>query len=248
MRLEASPNLKLHAPDAVLQAYLLGSVEFGAALDLQRLLAYQVAGNRDQAVLILCEHPAHITIGRQGSRAHVLYGPEELRVRGWRVRWVNRGGGTWLHVPGQLAVYPILPLDRLGLDIPEYLQRLRTVLAATLDDFSLRGVTEVGPAGLQVGGRLVADCGVAVRDWVSYYGAALNVNPDLELFRQIRCGVPPTTATSIERERRGPLRSALIRERLLEHFAAHFGFSRTSLFFQHPSLLRKAPSDRVLAV
>src|SRR5712692_8523012 len=124
MRLEAPPNLKLHAPDAVLQAYLLGSVEFGAALDLQRLLAYQVAGDRDQAALILCEHPPHITIGRQGSRAHVLLGAEELNVRGWRVRWVNRGGGTWLHVPGQLAVYPILPLDRLALGIPEYLQRL----------------------------------------------------------------------------------------------------------------------------
>jgi lipoate-protein ligase B len=198
--------------------------------------------------LILCERPAHITIGRQGSRTHVFLGADELRVRGWRVRWVNRGGGTWLHIPGQLAVYPILPLDRLGLSIPEYLRRLRAVLAAVLDDFSLRGVTEAGAAGLHVGDRLVADCGVAVRDWVSYYGATLNVNPDLEVFRQIRCGVPPAATTSVERERRGPLRSALIRERVLEHFAAHFGFSRTSLFFHHPLLLRKAPSDAVAAV
>jgi lipoyl(octanoyl) transferase len=234
--------------DAGLQVYLLGSVEFGAALNLQRLLAYQVAGDRSQAALVLCEHPLHITIGRQGSRANVLLGADELSVRGWRVRWVNRGGGNWLHAPGQLAVYPILPLNRLGLSISEYLQQFREVLAAVLDDFSLRGVSEAGAAGLQIGNRLVADCGIAVRDWVSYYGAVLNVNPDLELFRHVRCGVSAALATSIERERRGPLRSALVRERLIDHFAARFGFSRTSLFFHHPSLLRKAPLDAVAVV
>jgi lipoyl(octanoyl) transferase len=139
-------------------------------------------------------------------------------------------------------------LDRLGLGIPEYLQRLRTVLAAVLDDFSVRGVTPAGAAGLHVGGRLIADCGVAVRDWVSYFGAVLNISPDLEPFRQLRCGMPPAPATSIERERRGPLRSAFVRERFLEHFAARFGFARTSLFFHHPLVPRKAPLDAVAAV
>jgi lipoyl(octanoyl) transferase len=248
MRLEPSPNLLQPRDDtAVLQAYLLGSVEFGAALDLQRLLAYQVAGDRDQAALILCEHPPIITLGRQGSRTHLLLGAEELQLRGWRARWVNRGGGTLLHVPGQMAIYPILPLDRMRMEIPEYLHRLRLVLAAVLDDFSLRGVTPAGAAGLHVGGRLIADCGVAVRDWVAYYGAVLNVNPDLAHFRSVRCGVPPAEATSIERERRSPLRTALVRERFLEHFASHFGFARTSLFFHHPSLPRMAPSDAVAA-
>ena len=36
--------------------------------------------------------------------------------------------------------------------------------------------------------------------------------------------------TSLVRERRGPVRPAMVRERLLEHFAARFGFGRTSLF------------------
>jgi lipoyl(octanoyl) transferase len=248
MACETSENLVALRADAALQVYLLGSVEFGVALDLQRLLAYQVAGDRDQAALILCEHPPHITVGRQGSRAHILFAAEELRVRGWGVGWVNRGGGTMLHLPGQLAVYPILPLDRWGLTIPEYVRRLRTVVAAVLDDFSVRGVTMAGAAGLHVGGRLIADCGVAVRNWVSYYGAVLNINPDLAPFRQVLCGIPPAQATSVERERRGPLRTALVRERLVEHFAAHFGFTRTSLFFHHPLVPRKAPLDALAAV
>ena len=100
------------AGEASLQVYLLGSIDFESALALQRRLIYQVAGERSGAALVLCEHPPLITVGRQGSRSHILCDSEELRARRWKVRWVNRGGGCLLHQPGQLAVYPILPLDR----------------------------------------------------------------------------------------------------------------------------------------
>ncbi len=90
--------------------------------------------------------------------------------------------------------------------------------------------------------------GVAVRSWVTYYGMVLNIHPDLELFRRITCADPEAAAmTSIERERRAPLRPALVRELILERFADQFGFRSTSLFFDHPSLSRKAPSDAVPA-
>jgi lipoyl(octanoyl) transferase len=230
----------------VLQVYLLGSVDFEAALTLQRQLIYHVAGDRTRAALVLCEHPPLITVGRHGSRAHILCEPEELRARRWQVRWVNRGGGCLLHLPGQLAVYPILPLDRLGLGLQEYLDRLHQVLAALVADFDVGGVTRPGQAGVWVGARPVAGVGVAVRDWVTYYGAAVNVNPDLEPFRRVRWGGPADgPMTSLERERRGPLRPSLVRERLLEHFVARFPYGRTSLFSDHPALGRRAPSDAV---
>ena len=92
--------------------------------------------------------------------------------------------------------------------------------------------------------RPIAALGIAVRNWVSYYGAFLNVNPDLALFRNVRVGGDAAeTMTSLERERHGPLRPALVRERLVEHFAEHFGFSRISMFHDHPSLRRKARTD-----
>jgi lipoyl(octanoyl) transferase len=232
--------------DSLLQVYLLGSVDFRAALGLQQRLAYEVSGNRSTAALLLCEHPLIVTIGREGSWSHLRSGPEELRARRWPVRWINRGGGCWLQVPGQLAIYPILPLDRLGLSLRDYLQRLQAVLIALLDDFSIRAEKGGRSADLHVGPRSIAGVGVAVRDWVSYFGAALNVNPDLELFRDLftstALGGP---ATSLERERHGPLRPALVRERLLEHFAAGFHFGQTRVLFEHPSLKRKACSDAV---
>lgn len=228
-----------------LAAYLLGTVDFETALALQRRLHFDVSGERNQAALIICEHPPLITIGRQGSRSHILCDADELRVRGWRVRWVNRGGGCWLHLPGQLCLYPVVPLDRLGLTPPEYVLALGEVIRRALDDFSVRAGVRVDDAGVWVHGRLAATVGVAVKDWVAYYGVCLNLHPALECYRLVRShpdAVLPMT--SLERERRGPVRPALVRERLVEHFQERFRASRLSLFSDHRLLHAPAPAAR----
>lgn len=246
MGLQPAPDLAPLGTGPTLQAYLLGSVEFDAALALQRSLVYHVAGERDSAALVLCEHPPLITVGRHGSRSHILFDPEELRARRWPVRWVNRGGGALLHLPGQMAVYSIVALDRFGLGVQAYLDRLQQVVVAVLDDFRIRGETRPGQAGVWVGGRPIARVGVAVRDWVAYFGLAFNINPDLVPFRLVR-GPSELPMTSLVRERRGPLRTSLVRERFVEYFADRFGCARTSVFFHHPTLGRKARSDAVAA-
>jgi lipoyl(octanoyl) transferase len=222
---------------SALRIYLLGMVDFEAALLLQRTLAFETAGQRDSAALVLCEHPPILTVGRDGSPADIRCDIDELRMRGWPVRWVNRGGGTLLHLPGQLAIYPILPLDWRQLGLTDYLARLQRILVAVLDDFSVSAVAQPGQPGVWVGRRLVAGVGVAVRDWVAYYGAYLNINADLIPFRIVRSGPgEQEPMTSLVRERRAPLRSALVRERLLEHFIAAFPFTRTAVFSYHPCL------------
>jgi lipoyl(octanoyl) transferase len=225
----------------LLRVYLLGHVDFDRALALQRALVYQATQDPEVAALVVCEHGPLITVGRQGGPAHVRFTPEELRARRWQVRWVNRGGGCWLHLPGQLAVNAVLPLQRHGLGVRAYLTRLQAVLVDLLDDFGVKAQTRPDEMGVWVGARPIAGVGVAVRDWVTYYGLAFNVNPDLAPFRSVQTsagGAEPMT--SLERERHGPLRPALVRERLLEHFAARFAFERTALFFNHPLLERPA--------
>jgi lipoyl(octanoyl) transferase len=233
------------AAGLTLQTYLLGSLEFETALVFQRRLAFQVTEARTLAALVLCEHLPLITVGRDGSRIHILCEPEELRARRWAIRWVNRGSGCLLHLPGQMAAYPVLPLDRLGLGLQAYLDRLHEVAIAVLDDFSVRAEPRPGQAGLWVNGRPIAGIGIAVRNWVTYYGIYLNVAPDLEPFRRVRFSGSSEPMTSLARERRGLVRSALVRQRFVEHFAAHFHFDQLSLFSDHPSLAKRAPSDAV---
>lgn len=219
----------------VLQVYLLGTVDFEALLRLQRRLHYEIAGDRSQAALILCEHPPLITVGRHGSRAHILPEPRDLQVRGWRVRWVNRAGGCWLHQPGQLSAYAVLPLDRLGLTVPAYQRRLGQVVQSWLGEFGIHN--EWRDNGAWVRTRLLAGLGFAVCNWVSYYGLCLNINPVLDPYRLVRC-VPQTVEpmTSLERERRGRVQPSMARERFIENFRNGFEFARVSLFSEHPAL------------
>jgi lipoyl(octanoyl) transferase len=221
-------------PTPLLCVHLLGTLDFDEAQRLQRGLVFHIA--EGGAALVLCEHPPLITIGRQGSPGHVRLGEEERLARSWPLRWVPRGGGVFLHLPGQLAVYPVLALSRLSLSVTAYLDGLHQVFVRLLDDFGVRGETRPGQAGVWVGNRLLAGVGVGVRGGVTTFGAVLNLDPDLTPFRLVQTGGPDDgPMTSLARERRGALRPALVRQRLIEHFADRFGFGRTDLVFHPPA-------------
>ncbi len=234
--------------ETVLSIYLLGTVDFETVRNLQKRLVAEIARNRHAGALLLCEHPPLITVGRHGKPGDIRLSHEELEAWRWPVRWVNRGGGCWLHLPGQLAVYPILPLDLFHLGLEAYLDRLQQVLIDVLDDFGVPGRRREGRVDVWVGQRPVACVGVSVRDWVAHDGGVFNLNPDLVPYRWVRCGArDDEPMTSLVRERRGPVRPGLVRERLLEHFRARFPFDRTALFFTHPELKPARPLDAVLA-
>ncbi len=234
--------------DSVLSIYLLGTVEFSALQALQRRLVEQTRQRRRGAALLLCEHPPLLTVGRHGRPGQIHFDPEVLAARRWPVRWVNRGGGCWLHLPGQLAIYPILALEQFDLGLEAYRERLQQVLIDLLDDFAVPARMRPGQAGVWVDPRPVACVGLAVHDWVVYYGGVFNLNADLVPFRWVECGSPgDEPMTSLVRERRGPVRPGLVRERLLEHFQKAFPFERVSLFFSHPLLREKVSPEAVLA-
>jgi lipoyl(octanoyl) transferase len=226
-------------------AYLLGQVEFGDALRLQRRLIYDVTGGAPPC-FVVCEHPPLITVGREGSRAHFRFDPESRPWSDIPVRFVNRAGGCWLHGPGQLAFYPILPLRRLGLGLRECLARLQAavVKALTTPDLAPRalGATEVA-----VGDRPVACLGLAVQDWTTWFGGVLNVNPDVEPFRHVRTGPNRPPMTSLQRETRKPVRPSRVREGLVEAVAEAFGGRRIVTLTDHVVLERKAVAHALSA-
>jgi lipoyl(octanoyl) transferase len=85
-------------------------LDWDTLLAVQRRLVFEVSGDAALATVIVCEHPPSITMGRLASRVHVRPSPEQLAERDWPLHWLPRGGGCWLHVPGQVACYVILPL------------------------------------------------------------------------------------------------------------------------------------------
>lgn len=134
-----SATSPLPATGPSLEAYLLGRLEYDVALALQNRLVYEASGRDDgQIALLMCEHSSTLTIGRRGSRAHIELTPRELTSRKLPVRWVNHGGGCLVHTPGQLAIYPIVPLAWHNLPLGAYLDRLHAAVRNVLCELKIK--------------------------------------------------------------------------------------------------------------
>jgi lipoyl(octanoyl) transferase len=97
----------------MIQTLYLGRVDYGEALRLQAEIAALVAEGRARNVLLLLEHPAVLTLGRNADRKNIMASDEELSRRGVTVHEINRGGDVTYHGPGQLVGYPIFDLRTL---------------------------------------------------------------------------------------------------------------------------------------
>ena len=228
-----------------LEIYLLDAVDFDEIQHLQRRMVYDL-GEREEGggALILCEHPRTISVGRSGSRAHILLDDVELRARGISVRWVNRGGGCVLHLPGQLVGYLALPLASSGLDVQGYLDGLHRVLIGVLKEFDLDASTRPDRPGVFLGNARVASVGVAVNRWIAYHGFTLNVSTFLESFEILEepadpSGGPSIRQTSMESRRQRPAPMAKVREAVIRRVEEVFGLERHHLYTHHPLIRRK---------
>jgi lipoyl(octanoyl) transferase len=224
-----------------LEVYMLGLVDFEDVQQLQRRLVYDL-GERGGAALVLCEHPPTISVGRSGSRAHIVPDDEELRSLGIKVYWVNRGGGCLLHLPGQLAAYMILPLSTVGGDLKRYLDGLHAAVVGVLDEFELRGKTRPEASGVFLGEARVGSVGVAVNRWIAYHGLTLNVGAFLgpfDLIDEPGFGGFPIRQTSMESRRQRPAPMPKVRESVMRHLETVFGLERHHVYSNHPLIRRK---------
>jgi lipoyl(octanoyl) transferase len=225
---------------------LLGVVDLDTLLAIQQGL-HRAARDDGQPAVIVCEHDVQVTVGRSGSHRHLNFDDGKLGAHKLAVRWLNRGGGCWLHAPGQLAVYVLLPLPAMGLTIPNYLQALGLAIARACQALGLEQPVRYHDLATWLGDRPIGCLGVAIADWTTSFGAVLNVHPPLEPFRRVRSGPEHPTMTSLQRASRRPLRLARVRELLVESLAESFGFAATHVFTDHPLLRRRVRRDPVLA-
>jgi len=229
--------------DGSLEVYLLGLVDFDAALFLQERLMMDVARRDDgQGALLICEHPPLITIGREGSRADIRCDANELAARQIEVRWLNRGGGALVHVPGQLVVYPLLPLASRGWGLAAYRERLEQAVLDMCREMHVRAWRQPELSGVSCRSGKVADVGVAVRQGVSSHGLFVNVNPRMDAIALVRAQDSDRSrlsrASSLAAERGIPVAMPAVRESLIRRLAAQLDYDRYHLYTGHPLLRR----------
>jgi lipoyl(octanoyl) transferase len=203
------------AGGGVVRVEHLGRISYARGLEIQHARHAEVLGWRDGGdarapvgvVLVLEHDPPVITVSRrQGVLGHLVATEERLARSGVEVCETDRGGDITYHGPGQVVVYPILDLNRLGLGLHAYMRMLEDVVMGVCAGYGVAcwredGVTGVWAGDRASGGGKIAAMGIRVRRWVSLHGLALNVATDLSHFDLIvPCGLAGRRVTSLARE------------------------------------------------
>ena len=189
----------------------VGLVGYAEAWELQkRLVAARKAGAIAD-VLLLCEHPHVITLGRNGKREHLLASEQVLRQKGVEFHSSDRGGDITYHGPGQLVGYPILNLGAIRKDVVWYVRMLEELMIRVTAEFGITSERVAGKTGIWVRGtnnlnapgvteEKLGAIGVHISRWITSHGFAYNVSTDLRYFDLIvPCGITGRKATSLEK-------------------------------------------------
>jgi lipoyl(octanoyl) transferase len=168
----------------------------------------------------LVQHPAVFTLGLNGKAEHLL-DPHEIPVIA-----VDRGGQVTYHGPGQLVMYLLLDLNRLGIGVRELVRKIE---AAIIDLLASHGVPAQGredAPGVYVEDRKIAALGLRIKRGRSYHGLSLNVDMDLEPFQYINpCGYPGMAVTQLK-DLGIDVDITLLQQQLVQHLRRHLGYTK----------------------
>ncbi len=217
--------------NSVCTVHRLGTVPYGQAWDLQQRLVRRRKENQEGDSLLLLEHPAVITLGRNAKREHLLTPERVLHDQGIDVFETDRGGDVTYHGPGQLVGYPILNLTYIRKDVVWYVRTLEEIIIRAMADFGISARRIAGRTGVWAEGEKLASIGIHISRWVTSHGFALNLDTNLEFFRHIiPCGIESCRMTSATRLLGAPIERSVVEERIVFHFGELFGLNMRPAF------------------
>ncbi|MFZ0411425.1 MAG: lipoyl(octanoyl) transferase LipB [Candidatus Acidiferrales bacterium] len=231
----------MNQPEKICWVAGLGLVPYAAATELQGALVEARKAGAIPDVLLLCEHPHVITLGRNGRREHLRASERLLAQMNVEYHATNRGGDITYHGPGQMVGYPILDLTEHRRDVRWYVERLEEVMIGATADFGLMARRSAAGHGIWIEAAAdpraaanaeaaaarneekLAALGVHLSRWVTSHGFAYNASTDLRYFDLIvPCGLTGKRATSLERALGRAVRNEEVSARLVEHFGRVF--------------------------
>jgi lipoyl(octanoyl) transferase len=158
--------------------------------EMQAFTAARTPATRDEIWFV--EHPPVYTLGMRADRSH-LVAPGDIPVV-----QIDRGGQVTYHGPGQLVVYVLLDLERLGLNARTLVQALESAVIDTVAGYGITAVARRDAPGVYVEGAKLAAVGLRVKRHCSYHGLAVNVAMDLAPFLGINpCGYEGLLVTQV---------------------------------------------------
>jgi lipoyl(octanoyl) transferase len=158
------------------------------------MVSYALERDENSPDEIWClQHPPVFTLGLGGKEEHILEASDIPIIR------TDRGGQVTYHGPGQMVVYLMLDLQRLGLTVKRYVTLLEQAMVDMCASLGIFATRKAGAPGVYVSGKKIAALGIRVKRGCSYHGLALNVDMDLSPFQLINpCGYPGLEVTQLK--------------------------------------------------
>ena len=198
----ASDDLIKPRPSLILIDNSNDLIKYKSALEKMDTIVNSVASGVKAETVWFLQHPEIYTAGTSANEKDLL-APNRFPVYK-----TGRGGRFTYHGPGQVVGYVILNLKNQKKDVRAYIHNLEKWIINTLRVFGVVGERRPGRVGIWVvtgvstNGdpieKKIAAIGVRIRNWITFHGVSLNVNPILEHFDGIvPCGIKEHGVTSL---------------------------------------------------
>jgi lipoate-protein ligase B len=160
--------------------------------------AYELVKSSGFPVVLGFEYYPVITLGKRASVSEeILSGLPELERQGFEIAETDRGGQATLHSPGQLVIYPLVDIKKLGISVRQYVSLLEQTTILWLEKYKLIAQA-AEDAGVFTEHGKIAFIGLRVDRGITRHGISINISNDLSLFRTIRaCGLASRSLDSL---------------------------------------------------
>ena len=162
------------------------------------------------------EHRSVFTQGLNGKPEHLLKESEIDVIQS------DRGGQITYHGPGQLIVYCLIDIKRLGIGVKEMVRIIEKSIIDLLNDYSIPSHKIVGAPGVYVDGSKIAALGLKVKRGKTYHGLSLNVDMNLSPYQLINpCGYRDLNVTQMSNLTDNKLELDKIKKQLTKHLTKY---------------------------
>jgi len=201
-----------------------GLLPYETVYGMQQQIHGEVVAGKTPPTILYGEHPPVLTLGKHASSDDLLVDRASLEKERISLVQTDRGGKITAHGPGQLVLYPLLPLPQLGFSVRTYICRLEEAVIQTLQAFQIHGARHREYPGVWVNGAKIAAVGVRVKNRVTMHGISLNVNNSLGLFHKVvPCGIRGGAVCSMASVSMSHMDLAQVKNRLLEILLPQLG-------------------------
>ena len=160
------------------------------------------------------EHNSVFTQGLTGKPEHLL---KETEIE---VIQSDRGGQITYHGPGQLIVYCLIDIKRLGIGVKQMVSIIEKSIIDLLSDYLIASHKINGAPGVYVDGSKIAALGLKVKRGKTYHGLSLNIDMDLAPYRLINpCGYKDLNVTQMSNLTDNKLDLVSIKKQLTNHLS-----------------------------